>query len=149
MSATNATAKAILALYFENADHTGVGDAGGLLGSATPGNLYISLHTADPTETGDQTTNEATYTSYARVAVARSTAGWTSALADPATVTNDALITFPTATGGSDTITYFGIGTDASGAGTLLFSGALDASLAVSNGITPEFAISALTVTAD
>lgn len=149
MSATNATGAAILALYFENADHTGIGDAGGLIGSTTPGSFYISLHTADPTETGDQTSSEATYTSYARVAVARSTAAWTSAVADPATVTNDALITFPTATGGSDTITFFGIGTDASAAGTLLFSGALDASLAVSNGITPEFAISALTVTAD
>lgn len=149
MSATNATAAAILALYFENADHTGIGDAGGLIGSTTPGSYYISLHTADPTETGNQTSSEATYTSYARVAVARSTAAWTSATADPATVTNDAAITFPTATGGSSTCTHFGIGTDASGAGTLLFSGALDSSLAVSNGITPEYAASALTVTLD
>jgi len=149
MSATNATAAAILSLYFENADHTGVGDAGGLLGAVTPGVFYIGLHTGDPGETGDQTTNEAAYTSYARVSVARSTAGWTVATADPATATNDAVITFPAATGGSETETYFGIGTDASGAGTLLFSGALDAGLAVSSGITPEFAINALTVTAD
>ena len=34
-------------------------------------NLYASLHTADPGEAGDQTTNETSYTSYARVAVAR------------------------------------------------------------------------------
>lgn len=149
MSATNATAAAILALYFENADHTGVGDAGGLLGSVAPGNFYISLHTADPTETGDQTTNEANYTSYARVAVARSTSGFTSASADPATVKNDAAIAFPVATGGSSTCTHFGIGTSSSGAGTLLFSGALNASLAVTNGITPEFAIDALTITLD
>lgn len=149
MSATNATAAAILSLYFENANHTGIGDASGLIGATTPGSFYISLHTADPTETGNQTSSEATYTSYARVAVARSTAAWTVATADPATATNDALITFPAATGGSDTVTYFGVGTDASAAGTLLFSGALDSSLAVSSGITPEFAISALTVTAD
>ena len=38
-------------------------------------NLYLSLHTADPGEAGSQTTSEATYTSYARVAVAR-TSGW-------------------------------------------------------------------------
>ena len=149
MSATNATAKAILSLYFENANHTGIGDAGGLIGATTPGSFYISLHTGDPGETGSQTTNECAYTSYARVAVARSTAGWTAATADPATVTNDAAVTFPAATGGSETATYFGIGTDASGAGTLLFSGALDAGLAISSGITPEFAINALTVTLD
>ena len=149
MSATNALAKAILSLYFENANHAGIGDATGLVGSTVPGSFYISLHTADPGETGDQTTNEATYTSYARVAVARSTAAWTAAVADPATVKNDAAISFPAATGGTNTITHFGIGTDASGVGTLLFSGALDASLAVSSGITPEYAINALTITAD
>jgi hypothetical protein len=149
MSATNACAKAVLSLMFENANYTNIGDASGLIGSTTPGVFYISLHTADPTETGDQTSSEATYTSYARVSVARSTAGWTAATADPATVTNDAAITFPACTGGSNTITYFGIGTDASGTGNLLFSGPLDASLAVSSGITPEFAINALTVTLD
>ena len=149
MSATNITAAAILSHYFENANHAGIGDATGLVASTVAGVYYVSLHTADPTETGNQTSNEATYTSYARVSVARSTSGWTVATADPATVTNDAAVTFPSATGGSDTITYFGIGTDASGAGTLLFSGALDASLAVSSGITPEFAINALTITLD
>lgn len=40
-------------------------------------NLYVSLHTADPGEAGDQTTSEITYTSYARVAVARTSGGWT------------------------------------------------------------------------
>lgn len=149
MSATNAVAKAILSLYFENVDHTGIGDAGGLLKSVADGSFFISLHTADPGETGDQTTNEATYTSYARVTVARGIAKWTAAVADPATVKNDAVITFPAATGGSDTITHFGIGLNASAAGTLLFSGPLDSSLAVSNGITPEFAVDALTVTVD
>lgn len=149
MSATNATAAAILSLYFTNANDTGIGDAGGLIGSTTAGVFYISLHTADPTETGNQTSSEATYTSYARVSVARSTAGWTVTTADPASCANDAVVTFPTATGGSDTITHFGIGDAASGTGTLRFSGALDASLAVSNGITPEFAIAALAVTLD
>ena len=146
MSATNAFETALLSLIFENANAANVGDATGLRGSSTAGVFYISLHTADPGETGTQTTSEATYTSYARVSVARSTAGWT---VTGNTVANDAAINFPAATGGTNTITHFGIGTDASGTGNLLFSGALTASLSVSNGITPSFAIGALTTTAD
>lgn len=149
MSATNAAAAAILSHYFENANHAGIGDATGLVASTSAGVFYISLHTADPGETGNQTSNEADYTSYARVSVARSTSGWSVTTADPASVANDAAVTFPAATGGSNTITHFGVGTDASGTGTLLFSGALDSSLAVSSGITPEFAIGALAVTLD
>lgn len=39
--------------------------------------LTVALHTADPGEGGTQTTNETAYTGYARVAVARTTGGWT------------------------------------------------------------------------
>lgn len=115
---------------------------------ATTGNVnhYIALHTGDPGEAGDQTTSEATYTSYARVAVIRTSAGWT---VSGASASNAALIQLPQCTGGSNTITYVSIGTDSSGAGEILYSGALDASLAVSNGIQPQFAIGALVVTED
>lgn len=106
--------------------------------------LYVSLHTANPGATGSQTTSEAAYTSYARVAVARTSGGWS---ISSETISNVAAVTFPTATGGSETETYVGIGTAASGTGILLWFGALTASLAVSNGITPSFAIGALTVT--
>lgn len=146
MSATNAFETALLTLLFNNTNAANVGDATGLRGSTTAGVFYISLHTADPGETGTQTTSEATYTSYARVSVARTSGGWT--IAGNA-VTNAAAINFPAATGGSSTVTHFGIGTDTSGTGNLLFKGALSASLAVSNGITPSFAIGALSVTAD
>ena len=146
MSATNAFETALLTLYFNNTDHANVGDAAGLQNSVGAGSFYVSLHTADPGEAGSQTTSEATYTSYARVAVARSAAGWTIASAN---VSNVAAVTFPAATGGSNTITYFGIGSDASGAGNLFFSGALTASLAVSSGITPSFAIGELDVNLD
>lgn len=74
---TEALCEKILDLLFNNEAATGIGDAGGLLPSAAAGNLYVSLHTADPGAGGDQTTNEAAYTSYARVAVARTVAGWT------------------------------------------------------------------------
>ena len=99
--------------------------------------LYVSLHTADPGEAGDQTTSEATYTSYARVAVSRNSGGWT---VSSNTVTNTALIQFPQATGGTNTITYFAIGTDSSGTGKVLARGALSSSLSVSSGIQPQFA---------
>lgn len=113
--------------------------------SSSPATSYtVALHTADPGEAGDQTTNEATYTSYARVAVARSVAGWTVAGNQ---VSNAAQIAFPEATGGSETITHFSIGTGVGNA--MLFYGALTASLPVSAGITPTFAIGAITVTED
>ncbi len=113
--------------------------------SAPITNIYISLHTASPTNAGDQTSSEATYTSYARVAVVRTTSGWT---VTSGTCTNDATVTFPAATGGSDTITFFGIGTASSGAGKLLYYGTVT-SLAVSNGITPSFAASELSISED
>src|SRR5262245_47767581 len=110
----------LLLLLFNNTNFSLVGDATGLRGSSTAGNLYLSLHTADPTEEGDQTTNEVTYTSYARAAVARSGAGFT---VSGNSVVLAALVSFPKGTGGSGTATHFGVGTDSSGAGKLLYGG--------------------------
>jgi len=146
MSKSNAAETALLALLFNNTDFAGIGDAGGLQNSATAGSLYISLHTSDPGEAGDQTTNETAYTNYARVAVARSGAGWT---VSGNSATNAAQITFPQCGASGATLTHVGIGTDSSGAGTLLYSGALNSSLAVALNITPLFAASGLTVTED
>ena len=142
---TDAAENDLIDLLFANVDWANVGDAAGLQNSLTAGSFYISLHTASPGETGDQTTSEATYTGYARVAVARSAAGWTVA---GATASNAAAITFGACTAGANTITHFGIGSAASGVGNLFVHGALTASLAVSAGITPSFAIGALTITA-
>ncbi len=108
-------------------------------------NLYVSLHTADPGEAGDQTTNECAYTSYARVAVARSGSGWT--------VTNNSVspaaeISFPAATGGSETATHWGVGTASSGAGKLLYSGTISPNIAISSGVTPKLTTSS-TITED
>jgi hypothetical protein len=109
-------------------------------------NLQVSLHSSDPGEAGSQTTNEVAYTSYARVAVARSGAGWT---VSGNTVTNAALIQFPQCTGSSVTATHFAIGTAASGAGKILYKGALSASLAISSGIQPQFGAGDLDGTED
>lgn len=109
-------------------------------------NLYVSLHTADPGEGGSQTTSECAYGSYARVAVARSGSGWT---VSGNTATNAALVQFPQCTSGSETATYVGVGTASSSTGKLLYSGALSASLAISSGIQPQFAIGQLSVSED
>ena len=146
MSMGNAAETALLTLLFTNIDWANVGDAAGLLGSTADGSFYISLHTGDPGEAGSQTTSEADYTSYARVAVARDNTKWTVAGNQ---VSNAALITFPTATGGSNTCTYFAVGRDTAGAGMIIVSAALTAQLIVSSGITPEYAIGALVATAD
>lgn len=136
MPKSNSMKNGMMLLFFNNTDFANIGDAAGLQNSAVAGNLYVSLHTGDPGAGGSQTTNEANYTGYARVAVARSGAGWTVVVG---AVTNAAAVTFDPCTAGSNTITHFGIGTDPSGAGTLLYSGTLTAPLAVSAGITPNF----------
>ena len=147
MSATNAFETALLALYFNNTDHANVGDAAGLQNSAAAGSFYISLHTADPGETGTQATSETAYTGYARVAVARSGAGFT---VSGNSVSNAALVLFGTCTASAGAaVTHFGIGSDSSGAGNLFFSGALGASYQPAVGNAPQFAIGALTTTAD
>lgn len=149
MSKSDTWEAGLLNLLFNNTAFGGVGDVSGLQPSATTGSLYVSLHTADPGEAGDQTTNEATYTSYARVAVARTSGGWTISGTSPTQVVNTGSVTFPQCTGGSNTITHVGVGTASSGTGKLLYSGALTSSLAVSTNITPSFAASALTITED
>jgi hypothetical protein len=135
MSKTNAWENALLELVFKNTNAANIGDATGLRGSSTAGSLHVSLHTSDPGEAGDQTTNETSYTSYSRVAVARSGSGWT---VTGNSVSPAANIDFPACTGGTATITHFGIGTASSGAGVLLYKGAVSPSISVSSGVTPR-----------
>lgn len=135
MSKSNAFETALLSHIFENADIALIGDAAGLQNSATAGSLYFSLHTADPTDAADQTTSEVAYTSYARVAVARSSSGWT---VSGNAVAVDADVVFPAGTGGSGTATHWGLGTDASGTGLLLYKGAISPSIVCGNGVTPR-----------
>lgn len=142
MAATAGFLNEVLDLYFKNEAHVEIGDAAGLLPSAAPGSFYISLHTADPVA-GDQTTSESAVGTYARIAVARSAAGFTVTAAN---VSNAGAVTFAQGSSGTETITYFGIGELTSGAGTLFMSGALDVSRSYGTGITLEFAIGELDV---
>ena len=106
-------------------------------------NLYLALFTADPTESG-VFTNEANFTGYARVAVAKAS-GWTDG---GSTFTNASLIQFPQCTAGNNTITHFALCTLASG-GEIVVSGALNASLNISSGIQAQFSTGSLSVGAD
>ena len=99
-------------------------------------NLFISLHTASPGAGGNQQTNEAAYTSYARVAVVRTSSGWTVASAQSTSPV--AAITFPAATGGSETETFFAVGTLVTGTGKILYFGTVTPNIVVSSGVTPQ-----------
>ncbi len=134
MSKSNATESDFLALTFTAT----------ALPWAAATELDIHLHTADPGEAGISTTSEATYTSYAAVTVDRAATDWT---VTGNTATNDNLIQFPQCTGGSNTITHVSI--TPQGSTQILYSGALNSSLAVSNGIQPQFAAGALSITED
>jgi len=105
--------------------------------------VSVGLHTADPSS-GNQTTSEASYTGYARVSPARTSGGYT---CSAGVASNAAAVTFGACTAGSNTISHAHVGKSSSGTGELFCSGALTSSLAVSSGITPQFATSALSVT--
>ena len=142
MSKSNSWENGLLLLLFNNTNFANVGDATGLRGSSTAGSFGVSLHTAGPGEAGSQTTSEITYTSYERVTVARSGAGWT---VTANSVSPAAAITFPAGTGGSGTATHFGIGTAltvAAGAGTLIYSGTVSPNIVCGNGVTPQLTTS-------
>ena len=127
---------ALLALVFNNTAIPNIGSAGGLQPSSSAGSLYLALHTADPSGSGnDQTTNEVAYTGYARVGVARSGAGFT---VSTNYVALSALTSFPACTGGSATATYFSVGVASSDASMMLYSGSLTPSLSISAGVTPQ-----------
>lgn len=146
MSKSNTWENDLLLLLFNNTNAGSIGDATGLRGSTTAGSLYVSLHTADPGESGSQNTSEATYTGYARVAVVRSASGWT---VSGNSVENAAAITFGACTGGSSNVTNFGVGTDSTGAGKLLYKGSLTPTINITNGITPQIPAGGLVITED
>lgn len=139
----------LLLLLFNNTNIANLGDATGVRGSTVAGSLYVSLHTADPGEAGSQTTSECNYTGYARQAVARSGAGWT---VTANSVSPAANVTFPNptnATNLSQTATHFGVGISSSGAGKILYSGAISPTIVIANtGVTPIVSSSS-TITED
>ena len=141
MAKSLTTASNILKLIFNATPWANMADNAA---SSPYTNLYLSLHTADPGTGNNQTTNETTYTNYVRIPVIRTTAGWT---ISSNTASNAALAQFAQCGVTGATLTYVAIGTNVSGAGNVLYSGALNSALTVANGIQPQFSIGALTVT--
>ena len=131
----------ILALIF---NATAIADLAQDDGSAPATNLYLSLHTADPGTGGSQTTSETAYTNYARVAVVRTTSGWS--IPSGGSTGNAALVQFPECGASGATITHVAIGTASSGTGKVLYAGSLTSPRAISSGITPQFGAGQLTV---
>lgn len=136
MSKSDSFETSLIALIFNNTNIANVGDATGLRGSSTAGSLYLSLHTSDPGEAGTESTNEISYTGYARQAVARSSAGFT-CTADTAVLA--ANVDFPEMTAGAGgTVTHFAVGVASSGATVILYSGTVTPNITVANGVTPR-----------
>jgi hypothetical protein len=86
--------------------------------------VYVSLWTSDPTDAGSGT--EVSGNSYARTAV-------TFGAPSNGVTTNDADVTFPTATGSWGVVGWIGIN-DASTAGNLLYHSPLDTSKTIDSG---------------
>ncbi len=97
--------------------------------------LYLALHSANPGETGNQSTSECAYTGYARAAVARNSGGFTVA---GNAVSLASAVDFPAATGGTCDATHFSVGTGSSGATDYLFYGTISPTISISNGVTPR-----------
>lgn len=113
-------------------------------------NLYWALHTADPGDAGTQATSEATYGTYARQAVARTTGGMTASTAGSTSPV--ANVVFPQATTPAlptvVSITHFSIGIAVSGATSILYSGTVTPNINVSAGVQPSLT-TASTITED
>lgn len=144
MSASNAFETSIVALLF---NATAIANVADNASSSPATSLYIALHTADPGEAGSQSTSEAAYSGYARVAVTRNAGGFTCTGSSAA---NTAQITFGQATGGTIAdITHVSVGLSSSGAGTLWGSLQLTNPIIMAVGSTPIFAAGQLTFTVD
>lgn len=142
MSLSNSAENSIALLIFNATAWANIADNA----AASPAtNLYVGFHTADPGEAGAQNTNETTYTSYARVAVARTSGGWT---VTGNSVSPTANVDAPQCTGGTATLSHFSIGTASSGVGVLIGSGTLTPNISVSSGVTPRLSTST-TITFD
>lgn len=123
-------ANSMLALVFQGTTFAGIAQ-----NAASPDtSFYLALHSADPTASGNQTSNEVSYTGYARQAVSRSTSGFT---LSGNTVNLASNVSFPSCTGGSATATYWSVGTGSTGTGELLYAGPLGPSISISSGVQP------------
>jgi hypothetical protein len=133
MSKSNAFETDLLGLIFNGTAIATIADNA----ASTPlTNLFLALHTADPGEAGNQATSEISYTGYSRVAVARTSGGWT---VTGNSVSPVAAIEFGEMTGGTGgTVTHASIGVGSTGTSKILYKGALTPNITVALGVLPR-----------
>jgi hypothetical protein len=133
MAKSNAFDNSLLKLIFQA---IGIANLADNAASSPAANLTVALHTADPGAGGNQSTNEISYTGYARVNVVRTSSGWTVTGGSVSPVAN---IDFGTMTAGAGgTVTHASVGTGVSNA--MLYSGPVSPNIVVVNGVTPRIA---------
>lgn len=134
----NAAENAILALIFRAAAWANYADNAA---SSPQTNIHAGLHTADPTDSGNMSSNEAAYTDYARQNVARTTGGW--GAPSGGVISPAASIDFPASGASGSTITHFSLGKTGGGATDILFMGTVTPNIAIgAAGITPRLTTS-------
>jgi hypothetical protein len=142
MSATNTLETNLLELIFNKTLPSYLGTLSGT-GDV---NFYLALFTADPTEAGTLT-NECAYGNYARVAVVRTSGGWT---VSGNQATNTALVQFVKSTSTGADAKYVGVMSGGTiGAGTMLVSLQLTTDTPTTTGIQPQFDAGTLVFTVD
>lgn len=132
MPMSTASAQSLALLLFNATAWANIADNAA---SAPLTNIAVALHTADPGVGGTMATSEATYTSYARASVARTSGGFS---ATGGVVSPVANIDFPTGTGGGGSATHASFGKTGGGAALFLVSGPVTPNIAMGNGITPR-----------
>jgi hypothetical protein len=142
MSATNMLETALLDLIFNKT----LDAIFGTLSGTGDANFYLALFTADPTETCSLVA-EADYGSYARIAVVRTSGGWT---VSGNQASNTALVQFIKSTSTGSDVTHVGVCSGATkGAGTCLISLHLTTDTPTTTGIQPQFDAGTLVFTVD
>lgn len=141
MPKSTSLCNSLLALLYNATPIANVADNAG---SSPMTNVHMSLHTGALVAASTQSTNETAYTNYLRVAVPRTTGGWTAP--SGGATGNTAAIDFAQCGVTGATISHASTGKDISGAGIYWHTGALNATIAVSNQIQPRFAIGAVTI---
>jgi hypothetical protein len=131
---SNTLSAATLGLALNGTGITGIADN---TATAPLTNTYVTIHTADPTASGNQASNEATNPGMARVAVARNpgSPAWTIA---GESASPNSIIIFPLLTGGSGVATFFSIGYASTGASEIIYSGPISPTITLGSGVTPE-----------
>lgn len=128
MSKSDSWESGLLLLIFNGTAFTGIAQ-----NHATPSDLYLGLHVADPGDTGTRTTSPANYPGYAVKQLARTTANFTVSGSTVSFVANQ---DFPTSTGAGTTMTHWSL---SNSAGTILYYGAISPTIPVAaSGVPPR-----------